>query len=273
MAHQLKLYQLDAFTRRPFRGNPAAVVPLESWLDVRLLHRVAAENNLPETAFFAPADDADADADYHLRWFTPTTEIGLCGHATLASAFVLRNALGFDGETIRFTTERAGPLSVSFEGEACTMDFPATPREPAELGTDLVRALGRQPAELYRAGPNLMAVFESKKDVHAIEPDFRAIAELEAQGIVCTAPGAGHDFVSRYFAPRVGVPEDHATGSAHCALAPFWAERLNKRDLDAHQVSPRGAEMRCRVRDDRVLLTGHCVTYLEGTIAVPDEAA
>ncbi|MFG0327523.1 MAG: PhzF family phenazine biosynthesis protein [Phycisphaerales bacterium JB037] len=270
------IVQADSFTSRTFHGNPAAVVPLEFWLDAGAMQAIALENNLSETAFVVRG--GRDGTDYHLRWFTPAREVALCGHATLAAAHALMNHFGFRGDKVSFSTERAGILTVhklttgnlaSGQPGRYRMDFPATPREPVEVTTDLVRALGRQPVEAFAAGEKLMAVFDSKKDVHAIEPDFAAIAALPHLGIICTAPGVGHDFVSRFFAPAAGVPEDPVTGSAHCVMAPYWAERLGKSELTAHQVSQRGGEVHCKVEADRVHLTGACVTYLEGTIRIP----
>lgn len=264
----LHIYQVDAFTSQLFRGNPAAVVPIEGeWPEDTVLQSIAAENNLAETAFFRAGAD---DADYELRWFTPEIEVQLCGHATLASAFVLFNHLGFKGETIRFSTRFSGGLSVTREDDLLVLDFPARPIEEAEVTTDLVRALGRQPSEVYKSLYNLLAVFESKKDVHGIEPDGAALSAIDCFGIIATAPGAKHDFVSRYFAPKAGILEDPVTGSAHCTLATYWSKRLGKSKLSARQVSRRSGELTCELIGDRVKLAGRAVSYLEGTIRVPE---
>jgi len=238
----MKLYQIDAFTSRLFAGNPAAVVPLESWAPDETLQSIAAENNLSETAFFVPSKNSggESGADYHLRWFTPEVEVQLCGHATLASAHVLFEHLGHAGGSVSFSTVHAGVLGATKNEDTITLDLPARGHEPTELETPLIRALGRQPHEVYISGENLLCVFDSKRDVHEIEPDAHALAELDCFGVIATAPGSSHDFVSRYFAPKAGVIEDPVTGSAHCSLAPFWSKRLGKSRLAARQVSKRG---------------------------------
>ncbi len=262
----MKIFHVDAFTSRLFSGNPAAVVPMEVWAPDDKLQAIAAENNLPETAFFVKR--SSGEGDYHLRWFTPTTEVNLCGHATLACAHVLFHHLGFEGETVLFSTENQGVLGATRHDDRITLDFPALAREPAEVTTPLVRALGRQPVEVYRSGGSLLCVFDSKKDVHGIEPDYDEMLALDTFGVIATAPGASHDFVSRFFAPRAGVNEDPVTGSAHCTLAPYWAEKTGKKRLTARQVSGRGGDMICEIAGDRVRLSGHTVTYLEGTIRI-----
>lgn len=260
----MKIYQIDAFATRVFRGNPAGVVPLERWLPDETMQQIASEMNLSETAFFAPTPGGDAD--FHLRWFTPRREVELCGHATLASAHTLFEHLGFAGDRASFTSEHAGTLGVSRAGDVLTLDFPARERQEIEAGASFVRALGQQPACVYRTGTDLMAVFDNKRQVHAVEPDARAIAELDARGVIVTAPGAGHDFVCRFFAPRCGIDEDPVTGSAHCSLVPYWAQRLGKNELASHQVSARGGEIACRLDGDRVHLGGRCVTFFVGEI-------
>lgn len=261
----MKIFQIDAFTSRLFAGNPAAVVPLEVWAPDDKLQSIAGENGLSETAFFVKRSEG---SDYHLRWFTPTTEVILCGHATLATAHVLFEHLGYAGDTITFSTEKSGNLFAARGDGAITLDFPARSYEPTEISTALVRALGRQPAEMYTSEGSLLCVFDSKKDVHDIEPDYAELIEIEAFGVIATAPGASHDFVSRFFAPRAGVNEDPVTGSAHCTLAPYWANKMGKKRLTARQVSKRGGDMLCEVAGDRVKLTGKAVTYLEGTIRI-----
>ena len=264
-----KIFQVDAFTSRLFAGNPAAVVPLDEPLPDETLRAIAAENNLSETAFFTKG--GEDGAAYHLRWFTPEVEVQLCGHATLASAHVLFNHLGHEGDLVTFSTAHSGRLTAARgDHDTIVLDFPARDHEPADLETTLVRALGRQPSEVYRSLYNLMCVFENKRDVHEIEVDPQGLAELDAFGVIVTAPGASHDFVSRYFAPKAGINEDPVTGSAHCSLAPYWAKRLGKKRLSAHQVSKRGGELVCEVAEsgDRVKLIGKAVTYLEGQIRV-----
>jgi len=264
---QLRIFQVDAFTSQLFRGNPAAVVPIEGdWPDDDLLQSIAGENNLSETAYFRPGE---TDGDFELRWFTPNMEVPLCGHATLATAHVLFGHLGFAGDTVAFDTRSSGRVSVSRERDLLVLDFPARTLEPVEVSTVLVRALGRQPAEAYSDGHNILAVFDSKKDVHGIEPDAAAILAIDCFGVIATAPGAKHDFVSRYFVPEAGILEDPVTGSAHCTLAPYWAGKLGRNKLSAHQVSKRGGELSCEVVGDRVRIGGRAVTFLEGTILVP----
>ncbi|MEZ6243623.1 MAG: PhzF family phenazine biosynthesis protein [Phycisphaerales bacterium] len=265
---KLKLLQIDAFTSAVFKGNPAAVVPLDAWLADETMQAIALENNLSETAFFVPSENASAD--FHLRWFTPALEVALCGHATLASAHALWNHLGHAGDTLRFSTTRSGVLRVTRDDDLIVLDFPAYTLEPADISTPLVRALGRQPTELFTAGPKLLAVFENKRDVIEMEPDFRAVADLGHLSVIVTAPGAKHDFVSRFFAPHAGIDEDPVTGSAHCALAPYWSQRLGRKELSAHQVSKRGGVLRCVDHGDRVHVAGHATTYLEGQITIPD---
>lgn len=262
---KLTMYQVDAFTSKVFHGNPAAVVPLDAWLPDETLQGIALENNLSETAFFVPG----SDTEFALRWFTPALEVALCGHATLATAHVLWRHLGHNADLIRFSTRHSGMLGVSRAGDEIVLDFPAYTLEPSEVTSALVRALGRQPAEVLRAGPKLLAVFDNKRDIHEMEPDFAAIAALDALGVIVTAPGAKHDFVSRMFAPGAGIDEDPVTGSAHCALAPYWSKRLGRVELSAHQVSKRGGVLRCVDNGDRILIAGQAVTYMVGEISVP----
>ncbi len=256
---ELRLYQVDAFASELFRGNPAAVVPLERWLADDVMQAIAAENNLSETAFFVPQGP-----DYDLRWFTPKVEMDLCGHATLASAFILFTHLAPLRESVTFHT-RSGPLTVAREGERLVMDFPSRPPVRCAAPPGLAAALGRTPVATLTAR-DLMAVFEHEGEVRALAPDIGAVAALGVHAVIVTAPGRAVDFVSRFFAPAVGVPEDPVTGSAHCTLTPYWAERLGRPRLHAHQVSARGGELFCELRGDRVALAGHAVLYLEGTI-------
>ena len=263
---RLPIYQLDAFADAVFAGNPAAVCPLEWWLEESVMQAIAAENNLAETAFFVPAGPGDAH-DFDIRWFTPTTEVDLCGHATLASAAVIFRHTGFAGDTIRFRA-RGGDLVARREGDRIALDFPAWPSQPVETPTALAVALGKPPAAC-RQGSYLLAVYDTATAVAALTPDMAALAAIDVPGIVATAPGAdGVDFVSRFFAPRLGVPEDPVTGSAHCLLVPYWAERLGKAELTARQISPRGGALACRLTDDRVVMAGHVAEYLHGTITV-----
>ena len=261
----LNLYQVDAFTDRTFGGNPAAVVPLRAWLPDGTMQAIALENNLSETAFFVPREDGGFD----LRWFTPRLEVDLCGHATLGTAWVLFNRLGHDGGTIVFHT-RSGPLTVSRDGDRLAMDFPAQPPAPMVPGAgigDVAGALGVAP-EAVLAAPYALAVLDSEETVRAVRPDFRRVAGLDIPELIITAPGEDCDFVSRFFAPAGGIDEDPVTGSAHCILIPYWAERLGKTEMFARQVSARSGALWCALKGDRVSIAGHAAPYLEGTITV-----
>lgn len=259
----MQYFHVDAFTTRVFSGNPAAVVPLNHWPDEQTLQHIATENNLSETAFFLPTPGGPAQ--YHLRWFTPTLEMDLCGHATLATAHVLFHHLHHRGDSVTFDT-RSGVLTVRKHHEGrLELDFPARPGRSVEVPDDLVRALGIRPAEVYVAR-DIMAVYESKKDVLALEPDMDRLSRLEGLGVIATAPATSHDYVSRFFAPRAGVPEDPVTGSAQCTLVPYWAERLGKKVLTSRQVSRRGGELWCSLEGERVRVAGHSVTYGTGEI-------
>jgi PhzF family phenazine biosynthesis protein len=257
---KIKLYQVDAFATHAFEGNPAAVCPLESWLDDRLLQAIAEENNLSETAFLVPEEKG-----YRLRWFTPASEVDLCGHATLATAHVLFEHLGHAGQAITFQT-RSGALSVERQGDLLEMDFPARPPTPCASLELLAGALGRKPLEVLCAD-DYLAVFDSEATVRAIAPDFVLLGQLDLRGVIITAPGTDADFVSRFFAPKYGISEDPVTGSAHCTLAPYWAGRLGKRHLSARQVSKRGGSLTCEIKGDRVVLSGRAVTFMEAEIA------
>lgn len=260
---RLPVYQVDAFTDRPFAGNPAAVVPLDAWLPDSVMQAVAMENNLSETAFFT-----GAGGEYRLRWFTPAAEVDLCGHATLATAFVLFGPLGYGGDVLRFTT-KSGGLAVTRDGEGLAMNFPSRPPAPCAAPPELARALGALPEAVLRSGRTLVGVFDREEDVRGLAPDMALVAALDCEGLVVTAPGGGGvDFVSRCFAPAVGVPEDPVTGSAHCVLTPYWAARLGKQELLAHQVSARGGEIACRDLGERVALSGRAVLTMEGTIII-----
>ena len=268
----LPIYQVDAFARRPFTGNPAAVCPLPAgeWPAAALMQQIAAENNLAETAFFRPS--AAQPGQFDLRWFTPAAEIDLCGHATLASAHVLFQHLSFAGANLTFHT-LSGPLHVRREAAdgRLTLDFPSRPpRRLAQVPTGLVAGLGGATPTQVLAARDLVAVFKTAAEVQAIVPDFARLLALDYIGIIVTAPGAeaGTDFVSRFFGPRVGVPEDPVTGSAHSSLIPFWAEKLNKTILKARQLSARGGELWCQLHGERVAIGGYAVTYLRGEIEV-----
>jgi predicted PhzF superfamily epimerase YddE/YHI9 len=258
---KIPYYHIDSFTSTPFAGNPAGVCPLDTWLPDATLQKIAAENNLSETAFFVPAED-----HYELRWFTPTIEVDLCGHATLASGYVLTQHLGYTGNVIHFES-KSGTLLVERQGDILTLDFPSRPGEKRATPEALVRGLGNNPKEVYLAR-DYLAVFPSQAEVVAIQPNQDQLALLECLGIIVTAPGEGVDFVSRFFAPRAGIPEDPVTGSSHCTLIPYWVKRLGKTKLNARQLSIRGGELFCSLVGERVKIGGHAVTYMKGELEV-----
>ncbi|MEO7214334.1 PhzF family phenazine biosynthesis protein [Mucilaginibacter sp.] len=259
----IPIYQADAFTDELFGGNPAAVCPLTEWLPDAVMQKIALENNLAETAFFVKNDTG-----YLLRWFTPELEIDLCGHATLASAHIIFTELGYEGDTIYFDTVKAGTLVVKRDGEKYSMDFPSRPPFAADAPEGLVAALGgKKPLKVFRSR-DYMLVYETEEDILGMVPDHSALAKIDTLGVIVTAPGKGVDFVSRFFAPAAGVPEDPVTGSAHCNLIPYWAGRLGKNILHAYQVSARKGELWCELKGDRVLMAGKAVTYLKGEIYV-----
>ncbi len=261
---EIPIYQVDAFTARPFGGNPAAVCPLDSWLDEPTMQAIAAENNLSETAFFVANG-----ADYDIRWFTPTMEIDLAGHPTLASAHVIFEHLESGRDEVLFRTQIGDTLTITRDGERIAMDFPSRP-PTARQGLDgMGAALGAEPAEVLAARDGF-AVFESAAQVRALAPNMARVAEIDVMGVIATAPGtdAGSDcdFVSRFFAPGAGVPEDPVTGSAHATLIPYWAKRLGKSRMFARQISARGGELWCQDKGDRVTIAGQAVTYMTGTL-------
>ena len=260
---KLTIYQVDAFAEQIFAGNPAAVCPLEAWLPDSLLQAIATENNLSETAFFAPADDG-----FELRWFTPVHEVDLCGHATLASAFVLYEHLGFARPEICFHT-RSGLLIVGRQGDAFRMTFPAVMPQPCQAPAALLEGLGKTPVATLSAF-DYLAVYATEEDVLAIEPDLSHLKRLGLRGVIVTAPGRNADFVSRFFAPKGGIAEDPVTGSAHCELAPYWGERLNLTVLRAQQLSRRGGQLTCELHGERVVLVGKAVHYMTAEITIPE---
>lgn len=262
---RIALYQIDAFTSRPFGGNPAAVCPLERWLPDDVLQSIAEENNLAQTAFYVPRALREGEPAFDLRWFTPLAEVDICGHATLASAhFILGRSAA---NAVSFYT-RSGLLRVAREGALLALDFPARPPGPGRADPAAVAAaLGTRPDAILQSR-DVFAVFAKPDAVANLRPDMAAIAALEGFGVIATAPGGDCDFVSRFFAPKVGVPEDPVTGSAHCSLIPYWAERLGKAELFARQISKRGGELWCRHRGDRVTIAGTCASYLEGWIEI-----
>ena len=258
---RIPIYQVDAFTGTVFSGNPAAVCPLDRWLADPVLQAIAAENNLSETAYFVRNGDG-----YDLRWFTPAHEIDLCGHATLATAFVIFERLDKNRLSLTFNT-KSGPLTVRREAARLSMDFPARPPERCEAPPALESGLGKRPVEAWKSR-DYMAVFESEADVRSLRPDMDKLATLDLLGVIATAPGTEKDFVSRFFAPRAGVPEDPVTGSSHCTLIPYWSKRLSRPRLSARQVSARGGDLDCEHRGDRVVISGVAALFLEGTISV-----
>lgn len=259
---KIPMWQVDAFASQTFAGNPAAVCLLDDWLADGVLQAIAAENNLSETAFLVPHADG-----FDLRWFAPAKEVALCGHATLAAAKVLFDLRGWKEESIRFRTRQRGVLTVAKRGEWFEMDFPALPATPVQTPAGLAAALGVEPRQVLASTDDWLAVLDDEAAVRNLKPDLAALKTFNCRCVVPTARGDEADFVSRAFAPRYGIPEDPVTGSAHCALAPYWAGVLGKDELRAFQVSARGGEVRCQVAGDRVKLAGQAVVFLEGTIS------
>ena len=258
---KLEIYQVDAFTTVPFAGNPAAVVPLESWLPDETMLAIAAENNLAETAFFV-----GGNSDYQLRWFTPEVEVDLCGHATLASAHVLYEVLKTESRAIRFQT-KSGELTVTCKDDLIVLDFPSRPPVETDVPDGFIEALGGTPVKVLKSR-DYFAVYATQGEVAALNPDFKAISALDSHAVIATAKGDDADFVSRFFAPSFGIDEDPVTGSAHCTLIPYWAEQLGKTQLFARQISKRGGELFCELIGDRVHIAGRAVLYLKGEIYV-----
>jgi PhzF family phenazine biosynthesis protein len=270
----MKIYQVDAFANQLFQGNPAAVVPLDKWPSDSLLQQIAMENNLAETAFFVPAhrlhdSGPGVGMDFHIRWFTPTTEVDLCGHATLASAFVLYEFEGYVDETIRFHS-RSGLLTVGRRGESLTLNFPADPPTPVELSAELTTGFEPKPIKAFKGRTDYLLVYENEKDIRDLRVDLGQLSRIPARGIIVTAPGEKTDFVSRFFAPQSGIDEDPVTGSAHTSLTPYWAGRLGKTKLTAIQLSSRKGWLECELQDDRVLITGQARAFLKGNILIND---
>jgi predicted PhzF superfamily epimerase YddE/YHI9 len=256
---ELPIYQVDAFGSAVFSGNPAAVCPLESWLPDATLQAIATENNLSETAYFVRSNGG-----FELRWFTPGCEVDLCGHATLASAYVLFHELGVSGDVLRFQT-KSGELVVRRDGDRLVMNFPSRPPAPIQADPGLVPALGGRPVEIL-AARDYLAVYKSADEVLALSPNMEALTRIDRFAFIATAPGDGCDFVSRFFAPSKGIPEDPVTGSAHCTLIPYWAGKLGKTTLHARQVSKRGGELFCKLLGDRVEMAGNAALFLRGRI-------
>jgi PhzF family phenazine biosynthesis protein len=258
----MKLYQVDAFTSRLFSGNPAGVVPVDEWPEEDLMQRIAMENNLAETAFFIPHGDV-----YPIRWFTPRVEVDLCGHATLASAHVVYQHLGHSGEMVRFDS-RSGILNVFRDGSRYVLDFPADEIEPADPPPGLIESIGREPMFCYLGKTDFLLIFGRQSDIEKISPDFKLMEQVDARGVIISAPGNHVDFVSRFFGPRVGVNEDPVTGSAHTTLTPYWSRQLAKGELTASQLSARGGTLFCRNRGNRIEIAGQAVTFMVGEILI-----
>lgn len=258
---KIPLYQIDAFSSKVFKGNPAAVCPLEAWLDDAVMQAIAQENNLSETAFFVPETDG-----YRIRWFTPVAEVDLCGHATLATAFVIFNYIDTVSRAVTFRS-RSGRLAVARAGELLSMDFPSQPPAPCEVPEDLLDGLGNEPLEIL-SSEDYFVVFSSEREIIELDPDMESFKKLDLRGVTVTARGSTVDFVSRFFAPKYGVNEDPVTGSAHCALIPYWAMKLKKKQLHARQLSRRGGELFCKDHGERVTISGNAVTFMEGSIVI-----
>lgn len=259
----IKLYQVDAFVNGPFSGNPAAVCPLDEWLPDSTLQNIALENNLSETAFYIKRDGF-----YELRWFTPTIEVDLCGHATLATAHVLFEKEGHPGNDIRFHSARSGDLFVKKAGELLILNFPADDIQEVSLSDNVLYGLNIDPSQAFRGLADVVLVFENEDEILALDPDFALLAKIQARGVICTAPGKSVDFVSRFFGPNAGVNEDPVTGSAHTSLTPLWAKKLGKNRLTARQLSARGGYLECQLLENRVEISGRTRLYLEGKITI-----
>ena len=259
----ISIFHVDAFTTKPFSGNPAAVCPLKAWLDDATLRSVAAENNLSETAFFVPRGDC-----YELRWFTPSCEVKLCGHATLASAFVIFQFLAPGSKIVHFETRYSGVLSVSRGRDLLSMDFPALSPWPCLSPPVELEGLTSVPDSVLQIADNYFAIYSNESEVRQIRPNLRLLEKLHPAGVCVTAPGISCDFVSRYFAPSYGIPEDPVTGSTHCSLAPYWSKLLGRTNLFARQVSERGGEIWCEIKGERVILKGNAVLTLRGELCI-----
>jgi PhzF family phenazine biosynthesis protein len=258
---EFKIYQIDAFAEQVFGGNPAAVVPLTEWLTDDLMQKIAMENNLSETAFYIKESDRVL-----IRWFTPGIEVDLCGHATLASAHVLFEHEGFEGDQISFFSPRSGELSVSRSSDGfLQLDFPKDELEKIELAPWLSAPFQPVPLEAYKGKSDIILIFDNEQQIKTLHYDLHKISQIRSRGVIVTAPGDEVDFVSRFFGPLVGVPEDPVTGSAHTSLTPLWAEKLGKNKLFAHQVSHRGGKLVCELAGNRVKISGKAITYLMGT--------
>lgn len=261
--NKYKLYQVDAFTEKLFGGNPAAVCPLNKWLDDDLLQKIAMENNLAETAFYVKQDNR-----YEIRWFTPNVEVDLCGHATLATAYVLFYHENHTENTIIFHSPRSGELRVSKKADRLTLDFPIDEFCKISISNEITSCFDKKPIDVYKGKTDYMLVYEKETDITDIKPQFEFIAKLKARGVIITARGETVDFVSRFFAPQSGIIEDPVTGSAHTTLTPYWAEKLNKTELSAIQLSARKGYLQCRLSGERVEISGQAKLYLKGEIFI-----
>jgi PhzF family phenazine biosynthesis protein len=260
---KIKIYQIDAFTDKVFGGNPAAVCVLEQWLEADKMQHIAAENNLAETAFVVAKEN-----DYEIRWFTPTTEVDLCGHATLAAAYVLFKYYDYPSNKINLFSPRSGALAVSKQGDELTLDFPIDTYSQIEIPQVLIEATGKKPLEAYRGKTDFVLIYPTQDDIENMCPDLRLIESVGGRGVIVSAPGKDVDFVSRFFAPQVGISEDPVTGSAHTTLTPIWNQKLGKTKLTAMQLSKRVGNLTCELIGNRVNITGKAVTYLIGEIEV-----
>ncbi|WP_312390916.1 PhzF family phenazine biosynthesis protein [Chryseobacterium sp.] len=260
---KLSIYQVDAFTDTVFKGNPAAVCPLTEWLPDVLLQQIAAENNLSETAFYVANNDG-----YEIRWYTPTSEVDLCGHATLATSYVISQFDNPQQDIINFHSPRSGKLVVTRDADLFKLNFPVDIFQEVPLTEELIKITDKKPNAAYKGKTDYMLVFDKQEDIESIKPDLSSMAKQNARGFIVTAPGNSHDFVSRFFGPAVGVNEDPVCGSAHTTLVPFWAVKLKKNELKAFQVSQRTGELTCRLLGDRVELAGKAVIYLKGEIYI-----
>ena len=258
---EISLYQIDAFASKLFEGNPAAVCPLDEWLPDKTMQSIAEENNLSETAFFVPKENG-----LQIRWFTPKGEVDLCGHATLATAFVLFNILGYKRDKIEFDS-RSGLLIVTKDNERIVMDFPAQPPVLCDIPKEIVKAFNIAPIECLRS-EDFIVVFEREIDIETAKPDFEQLTKLDLRGVIITAKSSRYDFIARFFAPKYGIPEDPVTGSAYTQLAPYWASKIGSKRFRVKQVSSRGGELTCEIVDDRVLISGKAAKYLEGKINI-----
>lgn len=258
---EISLYQIDAFASKLFEGNPAAVCPLDEWLSDEIMQSIAEENNLPETAFFVPKGNG-----YHIRWFTPASEVDLCGHATLATAYVLFNILGYKKDKIVFDS-KSGILAVTKTDEWLVMDFPAQPPVSCDIPKEIIKAFDIAPVECLKS-EDFVVVFEREADIESANPDLEELKKLDLRGVLITAKSTRYDFVARFFAPKYGIPEDPVTGSAYTQLAPYWASKIGSKKFNVKQMSSRGGELTCEIVDDRVFISGKAIKYLEGKIKI-----